>query len=104
MSAPVRFATVGSNFIVDSFLQAGRAIPGFVHAAVYSRTAERAAEFAVAQPCERTFTSLEALARSDCCDAVYLASPTAEHARQAVLFLDAGAFAARPPTVRPWYP
>jgi predicted dehydrogenase len=40
--------------------------------------------------CERTFTSLEELGRSDAVDAVYLASPTSEHARQATLLLGMG--------------
>jgi|EP01047_Picozoa_sp_COSAG01_P079836 predicted dehydrogenase len=45
MAKPVRFAVVGSNFITDRLLESGRSVPGFVLAAVYSRTAERAAEF-----------------------------------------------------------
>jgi len=93
----VRFGTVGTNFIVDEFLRVASSLPDFRLTAVYSRTAERAAAFVAkhttappAQPLVATFTSLEALAACTDVDAVYIASPTSEHARQAMLLLRAG--------------
>ena len=59
-------------------------------AAVYSRTPERAAEYAAQHGCATTFTSLEELAACADVDAVYVASPTSEHAKQSILLLNAG--------------
>lgn len=87
---PVRFAVIGTNFITDRLIEAGRRVPGFTLAAVYSRTAERAAEYAALHSCSLVFTSLDDLGKSDAVDAVYIASPTSEHARQAVLLLGYG--------------
>ena len=87
----MRFGTVGTNFIVDWFIAAGESCPEFVHSAVYSRTAERAAAFAAKHGgVENMFTDLIAMAESSVVDAVYIASPTSEHARQALVFIRAG--------------
>lgn len=58
----IRFATIGSNFIVDQMLDAARHCPEFVYEAVYSRTQQRAEEFAAHYDVSKTYTSLEALA------------------------------------------
>lgn len=55
-----------------------------------SRTAERAAEYAAQHGCDRTFTSLEELGACPEVDAVYIASPTSEHAKQSILLLGMG--------------
>jgi scyllo-inositol 2-dehydrogenase (NADP+) len=89
MSA-VRFAVVGTNFITDNLLQVAIGLPGFKLAAVYSRTQERATEYASKYECPTTFTNLLDLAKSDQVDAVYIASPTSEHAKQAILMLEHG--------------
>ena len=89
---PVRFATIGTNFIVDAFLDAASGLEGFAHVAVYSRTERRAAEFVRKRRIAHatTFTDLDALARAPGIDAVYVASPTSEHARQATTLLRGG--------------
>lgn len=56
----------------------------------YSRTAERAAEYAAQHGCDRTFTSLEELGACADVDAVYIASPTSEHAKQSIMLLGMG--------------
>eukprot|EP00729_Bicosta_minor_P013755 gene13755-28920_t len=86
----MRFAIIGSNFISDKFIEAGSLVEGFELAAVYSRTETRAQEFAAKHTCTTTFTDLTTLAKSDVFDAVYIASPTSEHAKQAVLMLQHG--------------
>lgn len=90
----VRFATIGTNFIVDAFLKVAADVPGFQLSAVYSRSNERAAEFvakhSALHPGVLLFTSLDELAGCADVDAVYVASPTSEHARQAKLLLRAG--------------
>ncbi|MCC9024192.1 Gfo/Idh/MocA family protein [Bacillus nakamurai] len=86
----IRFATVGTNWITDRFLQAASAIDHFQLAAVFSRSEERAREFAGTHGAAHYFTSLEEMAKSNSYDAVYLASPNAFHKEQAILFMNHG--------------
>ncbi len=86
----IRFATVGTNWITERFLEAASAIDDFQLTAVYSRTEERAAEFAGKHGAAHYFTSLKEMAESKAYDAVYLASPNAFHKEQAVLFMEHG--------------
>ncbi|HRW94451.1 MAG TPA: Gfo/Idh/MocA family oxidoreductase [Bacteroidales bacterium] len=86
----IRFATIGSNVIVDSFLRGAAHDPRFQLQAVYSRTQERATEFADKYGVKHTYTSLEALAADPHVDAVYIASPNCFHAPQAMLMMEHG--------------
>lgn len=86
----VRFATIGSNFIVDWMLEAAAHCPGFVYEAVYSRTEERAKEFAGKYGVKKTYTSLDAMAADPEIDAVYVASPNLCHKDQAIAMMNAG--------------
>ena len=45
----MKFAVIGSGTIVEKFISAGRLVKDFELVAVYSRTEERAKEFAAAQ-------------------------------------------------------
>lgn len=86
----VRFGVVGTNFITDKIIAAGRMDPRFELSAVCSRTRQRADEFAAKHGIPHTFTSLEEMAASPFVDAVYIASPNALHARQTILCLEHG--------------
>lgn len=86
----IRFGIIGTNWITERFLKASEALEEFKLTAVYSRSEERAREFAGIYHVENTFTSLEEMASSDIIDAVYIASPNAYHAEQAILFLENG--------------
>ena len=86
----VKFGIVGSNFITDRIIAAGRMDERFELAAVYSRTAERAAEYSALHGIPNTFTSLEEMASSPLLDAIYIASPNALHAPQTILCLERG--------------
>jgi predicted dehydrogenase len=86
----VRFGIVGSNFIVDRIIAAGRMDERFELAALYSRTARRAAEYSALHGIPTTFTSLEEMASSPELDAIYIASPNALHAPQTILCLERG--------------
>lgn len=86
----VRFATIGTNWITEAFIEAAKEIEDFTLAAVYSRTEEKAREFAQKTGAARTFTDLEELAKSDEIDAVYIASPNSLHAEQAVFLMNHG--------------
>lgn len=86
----VRFAVIGTNFITDSFLEAGAECEGFKAQAVYSRTMERAKEYAEKYGIEDCYDSLEDLAEAPDIDAVYVASPNALHASQSIQMMEAG--------------
>ncbi|GAJ39349.1 putative oxidoreductase, partial [Parageobacillus caldoxylosilyticus NBRC 107762] len=86
----IRFATIGTNWITEAFIEAAREVEDFALAAVYSRTEEKAREFAQKTGAARTFTDLEELAKSNEIDAVYIASPNSLHAEQAVFLMNHG--------------
>ncbi|RBP96543.1 putative dehydrogenase [Cytobacillus firmus] len=84
----VRFGIVGTNWITERFLKAALQVEDFQLTAVYSRTEEKAKEFAGKYAVERTFTDLKEMAASGEIDAVYIASPNSLHAGQATLFMN----------------
>ncbi|MGN0371446.1 MAG: Gfo/Idh/MocA family protein [Enterocloster sp.] len=86
----IRFATIGTNFIVDWFLEAAAVCDGLQHQAVYSRNEEKGRAFAEKYGVSRVYTSLEELAESKEIDAVYIASPNSLHFGQAARMLKAG--------------
>lgn len=83
----IRFGIIGTNWITDSFIEAARQHPDFLLSAVYSRTHERASEFAEKHNIQHIFTDMEEMANSQEIDAVYIASPNSHHAEQSILFL-----------------
>lgn len=89
-SFKVRFGVIGTNFIVDKVLEAARLDHRFELAAIYSRTQERANEFAKKHNVPHTFTSLEDMVSSNLIDAVYIASPNSLHASQSILCMQHG--------------
>lgn len=86
----IRFGIVGTNNITTWFLDGASLVKDFKLTAVYSRTEEKAKEFANRYGVQNTFTSLEEMAKSDLIDAVYIASPNRLHAEQAILFMNNG--------------
>ncbi|WP_306454111.1 Gfo/Idh/MocA family protein [Evansella halocellulosilytica] len=86
----MRFGIIGTNWITEQFIDAARQQTDFDLSAVYSRTKEKAEQFAHKYHVNDTFTSLEAMAASDHIDAVYIASPNSCHAEQACLFMNHG--------------
>lgn len=86
----IRFGIVGTNNITTWFLNGASLVKEFKLTAVYSRTEEKAKEFAGRYGVENTFTNLEEMAKSDLIDAVYIASPNRLHAEQAILFMKNG--------------
>ncbi|HYK71913.1 MAG TPA: Gfo/Idh/MocA family oxidoreductase [Pseudoneobacillus sp.] len=86
----IRFGVVGTNFITEQLLDSTKELSDFTFCAVYSRTEERAKEFAAKHGASTIFTNLEEMAKSKDIDAVYIASPNSFHASQAILFLKNG--------------
>lgn len=86
----IRFGVVGTNFITDWVIAGGREDERFELTAVYSRTEETARQFAAKHQIPHIFTSLEEMAESALIDAIYIASPNACHAEQAILCMQYG--------------
>jgi scyllo-inositol 2-dehydrogenase (NADP+) len=84
----INIGVIGTNFITEWLIVGAREVEGVKISAVYSRTEEKAKEFAEKFNIENVFTNLEEMAKSDLLDAVYIASPNAMHAKQAILFLN----------------
>lgn len=86
----MRFGVIGTNWITEEFVRAGLTVEGFSLQAVYSRTSERAEEFAGKFAAPYTYTDLAEMAASGKIDAVYIASPNCFHAEQAILCMSLG--------------
>ncbi|MCT2536810.1 Gfo/Idh/MocA family oxidoreductase [Aquibacillus koreensis] len=80
----IRFGTIGTNWIVDRFIDAASKLEDFSLQAVYSRTEEKAKAFAEKHGVAQTYTSMKEMAASSDIDAVYIASPTSLHAEHAI--------------------
>lgn len=86
----IRFGIIGTNFIVDTVLEAAQLDPRFEAVAIYSRTQESADAFAAKHQIPHTFVSLEEMAQSSLIDAVYIASPNFLHSSQSIQFMKCG--------------
>lgn len=84
----VRFAVIGTNKITDSFIEAGNKCEGFELVAVYSRTKERATEYAHKHGATLVYDDLDELGASKEIDAVYVASPNSFHAEHSIKMLN----------------
>ena len=86
----LRFGTIGSGWICDEYIHGAKDSGLWELTAVYSRTKERAEEYARRHGAKYAFTSLEEMAASDCIDAVYISSPNALHYEHSKAFLERG--------------
>ncbi|MBO9131452.1 Gfo/Idh/MocA family oxidoreductase [Bacillus sp. 165] len=86
----INFGVIGTNWITERFIDAAIKVEDFSLTAVYSRTEEKAKEFASKFNVENIFTNLEEMARSEEIEAVYIASPNSLHAQQAILMMEHG--------------
>lgn len=86
----IRFGVIGTNWITEEFIHAASEIEDFKLAAVYSRTEDRAAEFAAKFNIPNVYVDVDTMARSKNIDAVYIASPNSLHAEQAITCMKNG--------------
>ncbi|NMD68971.1 Gfo/Idh/MocA family oxidoreductase [Bacillus sp. DNRA2] len=87
----IRFGVIGTNWITDSFIEGASKHPDFQLTAVYSRSLDTAKSFVEKHQANITiFTNLIEMAQSNELDAVYIASPNAFHARQAIVLIEHG--------------
>lgn len=84
----VKFGVIGTNWITERFIEAAKQTEHFQLTAVYSRTEEKAKQFASKFGVEIVFTNLQEMAKSKEIDAVYIASPNSLHAEQSILFMN----------------
>ncbi|MFL0266752.1 Gfo/Idh/MocA family protein [Candidatus Clostridium radicumherbarum] len=89
-SKMINFGIIGTNKITGRFIEGAGLVEEFKLNAVYSRTFDAAKAFADNYEVTNIFTSLEEMAKDECIDAVYIASPNSLHAEQAILFLNNG--------------
>ncbi len=90
MEEKLRIGVIGTNFISDWIVAAGRQDERCHFAAVYSRTKEKGDAFAARHEIPELFLSLEEMVKSPLIDAVYVASPNAWHARQSIFCMEHG--------------
>ncbi len=83
----IKFGVIGTGWITEAFIEASREVEGLKFEAVYSRTIEKAKEFALKNNAIYTFNSIIDMAKSDKIEAVYIASPNVLHFEQSKLFL-----------------
>ncbi len=86
----INFGVIGTNVITERFLEAGKDAEGFCLRGVYSRSREKAVDFARKHGADLAFDSLEDMASCKEIDAVYVASPNSLHASQSIQMLKGG--------------
>ena len=86
----IRFATIGTSGICEQFVNALKDVPASELVGCYSRSLDKACDFSLAHGASLAFDDLSALASSGEIDAVYISSPNALHAPQAIELLRAG--------------
>lgn len=99
----VRYATIGTGWITDAFIQGAQMVEGLELVAVCSREQEKGEQFASEHGAPLVFTDYQKMAECDEIDAVYIASPNALHYEQSKLFLQRGkhVICEKPITVEP---
>ena len=105
----VRYATIGTSWITETFIGGAMGVEGLELGAVYSRNAEKGRSFAdqfTAAGCGKeipVYTDLLEMAQSSEIDAVYIASPNKLHYEQSKLFLENGkhVICEKPITIHP---
>ena len=86
----INFATIGTNFVVDWFLEAVEQCDNLCYVATYSRDKEKGETFSKKHNGKMVFTDLNKLAKCDEIQAVYIASPNSLHYEQAKLLIENG--------------
>ncbi len=86
----MNYATIGTSWITQSYINAAKFTGLWGHEAVYSRCEATAKAFAEKNNVKKTYTDLYALSQDKQVHAVYIASPNALHYSQSKQMLLAG--------------
>ena len=80
----MKFATIGTSGITEEFLQAVKSVRGAKLVATYSRDLEKAKALAKSYGAKKAYDDVDELVADEEVEAVYIASPIALHAMQAI--------------------
>ncbi|WP_462408729.1 Gfo/Idh/MocA family protein [Neobacillus sp. Marseille-QA0830] len=83
----LNFATIGTSWITESFIQAAQLSKQLQLIGVYSRSYDKAKKLGDKFGAQAIYTDLEEMAQNKDFDVVYIASPNSVHFDQALLFL-----------------
>ncbi|MDR1930509.1 MAG: Gfo/Idh/MocA family oxidoreductase [Treponema sp.] len=86
----MKIGTVGTNFIVDTFIEAAKQTGKAGIGAVYSRNAETAAEFAKKHGVQKSYADRGAFLNDGDLDFIYVAAPNSLHYQWTLDALNAG--------------
>lgn len=86
----LNFGVIGTSWITDTYIKGAKNSGLWNLNAVYSRTEERAREYARIHSAPHIFTDINEMSKSDLIDAVYIASPNSLHFEHCKVFLENG--------------
>ena len=86
----MNFATIGTSWITESFIDSSKYIENAHIYAAYSRSEEKAKAFTRKNNINKYFSSINEMLAEKNIDAVYIASPNSKHYEQAKMCLEAG--------------
>lgn len=86
----MKIGTIGTGVIVDAFIEAAKLVDGVEFVASYSRTIDKAQDFAHKHGINDAYDDLETMMKSDLIDTIYIASPNSLHYPQTLLAIDHG--------------
>ena len=86
----IKFASIGSNFIVHNILSTVTKMEAYKYYGAYSRSIEKANKLKEKFGAEKSFDSLERMLSDPEINFVYIASPNSLHYKQAKMCLEAG--------------
>ncbi|MFQ9248755.1 MAG: Gfo/Idh/MocA family protein [Clostridium paraputrificum] len=84
----IKFGIIGTSNISHWFLDGAKECKDFELVGVYSRSLSKAKEFGKQYRAKIFFDNLEEMAKCEEIDAIYIASPNAIHASQAILCMN----------------
>ncbi len=80
----MKFGLIGTNWITDRFIEAGKVTDGFELHSVYSRTLDKAEMFSERHHIPNFTDNFDAFLEDEALDAVYIATPNILHHQQAI--------------------
>lgn len=86
----MKFGLIGTNWITDRMIEAGRTVDAFELHSVYSRSADRAKSFASIHNIPNFTDDLAILLNDDAVEIIYIATPNIVHLEQAIQAMNHG--------------
>lgn len=86
----MKIGTIGTNFIVDRFIDAAKQVNNVEIIAVYSRSQESADAFAEKHDVGKAYCDLKAMMNDEEIDTIYVASPNSLHYEHSLMALHHG--------------